>query len=473
MLFPTVEYAVFFLIVLSLTWMLVEYNNLKKNFLLAVSYLFYGFWDWHYIPLLFGISLVSGLIAQQIQAAASSKSRQKWLILGVILCLATLVYYKYVGFFIISLLDICRLFDVQPQWSIMSPMLPLGVSFFVFHAISLMSDAYRQKIKDKVNLRDALLYIAFFPQLIAGPILRASTFLPQLTIKSNPQTIRVNLALMLICAGLFKKVVISNTLATQLVDPVFASPASYGMADTLLAIYGYAAQIYCDFSGYTSIAAGCAMLLGYSFPRNFNAPYYAADPQDFWRRWHISLSTWLRDYLYIPLGGSQNSVARTYVNLFITMILGGLWHGANWTFVIWGALHGSYLVIHRYWSRLNIPVVLRLRQASSWTWISRLLLFHAVCIGWVFFRAPSFDIAFAMFSRLSIPTQLTLATWPITIMLCLGLFMQYRPKRWDMSLEQELARWPTVIRGACLALVIFAIEVLGPSGIAPFIYFQF
>ena len=429
MLFPTVEYAIFFLVVLAVTWILVEYNELKKNFLLAVSYLFYGFWDWHYIPLLFIISLVSGLVAQQIQTAALPKSRKRWLITGIVFCLATLVYYKYVGFFIISLLDICRLFDVQPQWHITSPMLPLGVSFFVFHAISLMSDAYRHKLSNKVNLRDALLYIAFFPQLIAGPILRASAFLPQLTAKCNPQTIRVNLALMLICSGLFKKVVISNTLATQLVDPVFASPASYGMADTLLAIYGYAAQIYCDFSGYTSIAAGCAMLLGYSFPRNFNAPYYATDPQDFWRRWHISLSTWLRDYLYIPLGGSQGGVTRTYVNLFITMVLGGLWHGANWTFVIWGALHGSYLVIHRYWSSLNIPLLLRLREASSWRWISRLLLFHAVCVAWIFFRAPSFEIAFAMFNSLSVPTQLTLASWPIIIMLALGLFMQYRPKR--------------------------------------------
>ncbi len=168
MLFPTVEYAIFFLVVLAVTWILVEYNELKKNFLLAVSYLFYGFWDWHYIPLLFIISLVSGLVAQQIQTAALPKSRKRWLITGIVFCLATLVYYKYVGFFIISLLDICRLFDVQPQWHITSPMLPLGVSFFVFHAISLMSDAYRHKLSNKVNLRDALLYIAFFPQLIAG-----------------------------------------------------------------------------------------------------------------------------------------------------------------------------------------------------------------------------------------------------------------------------------------------------------------
>jgi D-alanyl-lipoteichoic acid acyltransferase DltB (MBOAT superfamily) len=292
-------------------------------------------------------------------------------------------------------------------------------------------------------------------------------------VKSDAQAIRVNLALMLIASGLFNKVVISNTLATKLVDPVFASPSSYGAADTLLAIYGYAAQIYCDFSGYTNIASGCAMLLGYSFPRNFNAPYYATDPQDFWRRWHISLSSWLRDYLYIPLGGSHHGVARTYFNLFITMVLGGLWHGANWTFVIWGALHGAYLITHRYWSGLNSPLILQLRQTKPWPWIARLLLFHAVCVGWVFFRSPSFEIAFSVFNSLSVPNSFTLACWPVIISLSLGLFMQYRSKRWDIGIEKALARWPSLLRGACFAVVIFVIELLGPSGVAPFIYFQF
>jgi D-alanyl-lipoteichoic acid acyltransferase DltB (MBOAT superfamily) len=324
-----------------------------------------------------------------------------------------------------------------------------------------------------VRLGDALLYVAFFPQLIAGPILRASAFLPQLSARRNPRAIRVNRALLLIVSGLFKKVVISNLLATRLVEPVFAAPQTFARADVLLAIYGYAAQIYCDFSGYTDIAIGCAMLLGYRFPRNFNAPYTATDPQDFWRRWHISLSTWLRDYLYIPLGGSRGSALRTSLNLIITMLLGGLWHGAGFTFVLWGALHGFYLVAHRVWSSVSWPPIVRMRATAAWKWVARLLLFHAVCLGWIFFRASSFALAFAVLRRLTVPGALTLATFPVVLALVLGLAGQYQPLRWRKALEFELGNWPTILRGAAFASAIFVIELLGPSGVAPFIYFRF
>ena len=347
MLFPTVEFGLFFLAVLLIAWSLHRFNGLHKLFLLLASYVFYGFWNWSYVPLLFGISLFSGLIAQRIQASRLQGPRKAWLSLGIGVCLATLGYYKYTSFFFTVGLDLWARVGRPPAIRIPTPLLPLGVSFFVFHAISLMMDAYRGKLKQTVRLGDALLYVAFFPQLIAGPILRASSFLPQLQTRPNPRAIRVNRAVLLIVAGLFKKVVISNILATRLVEQVFAAPQTYSGGDILLAIYGYAAQIYCDFSGYTDIAIGCAMLLSYRFPRNFNAPYTATDPQDFWRRWHISLSSWLRDYLYIPLGGSRGSALRTCVNLMITMLLGGMWHGAGWTFIIWGALHGFYLIAHR------------------------------------------------------------------------------------------------------------------------------
>jgi D-alanyl-lipoteichoic acid acyltransferase DltB (MBOAT superfamily) len=257
------------------------------------------------------------------------------------------------------------------------------------------------------------------------------------------------------------------------VEPVFAVPQSYGSLDTLLAVYGYAAQIYCDFSGYTDIAIGCALLLGYRFPRNFNAPYTATDPQAFWRRWHISLSTWLRDYLYFPLGGSRKGSLRTYVNLMITMLLGGLWHGAGWTFVVWGGLQGTYLVTHRLWARIAWAPLVQLRQTAAWRWVSRLLLFHAVCVGWVFFRASSFENAFQVFGRLAVPAAASLATGPVLIVLFLGLAGQYMPPRWRNGFEVELSRWPALARGAALAAAITAIEVLGPTGVAPFIYFQF
>lgn len=421
----------------------------------------------------FGISLFSGLIAQRIQASGTQSHRKTWLLSGVVVCLATLGYYKYTSFFVSLALELWARVVGPPAIPIPSPLLPLGVSFFVFHAISLMMDAYRGKLKQAVRLDDALLYVAFFPQLIAGPILRASSFIPQLTSPRNPAKIRVNRALLLIISGLFKKVVMSNLLATRLVEGVFAVPETYNRGDILLAIYGYAAQIYCDFSGYTDIAIGCAMLLGYSFPRNFNSPYTATNPQDFWRRWHISLSSWLRDYLYIPLGGSRGSALRTSSNLMITMLLGGLWHGAGWTFVIWGALHGFYLIAHRIWNAISWAPVARLRQASAWRWVARLLLFHGVCLGWVFFRAPSFAVAFALLHRLTIPGAITLATVPVMLALTIGLAGQYQPLRWRKMLEREFGCWPALARGAAFAVAVFVVELLGPSGVAPFIYFRF
>ena len=473
MLFPTVEYALFFLAVLAIAWSLCRFPETHKGFLLLASYVFYGFWNWTYIPLLFGISLFSGLVAQRIQRSRRRWARRLWLTIGVVACLATLGYYKYTGFVLTNLVDVWGRFGRAPHITVYSPLLPLGVSFFVFHAISLLMDCFRNKVKQPVKLRDALLYVAFFPQLIAGPILRASRFLPQLAVPRNPNNIRVNRAFLLIAGGLFKKVVISNMLATRLVEPVFQVPQSFGGMDTLLAVYGYAAQIYCDFSGYTDIAIGCALLLGYRFPRNFNAPYTAADPQEFWRRWHISLSSWLRDYLYFPLGGSRKGRLRMYLNLMITMLLGGLWHGAAWTFVAWGGLHGGYLVAHRLWAQSGWEPLLRWRATTAWKWMSRILLFHAVCVGWVFFRASSFAIAFEVFGRLGTMRWATLATGPVLTVLFLGLAGQYMPGRWRNAFEVELGRWPAPVRGAALAAAIAAIEILGPTGVAPFIYFQF
>jgi alginate O-acetyltransferase complex protein AlgI len=473
MLFPTVEYGLFFLFVLGVAWGLCRRPAWHKAFLLLASYVFYGFWNWAYVPLLFGISLFAGLVAQRIQRSDDARARRRWLVLGVAACLAVLVHYKYTTFLLLALLDAWAAFGTPPALKLDTVALPLGVSFFVFHAISLLGDVYRRKLRQPVRLSDVLLYVAFFPQLIAGPILRASQFMPQLLVQRRPDAVRVNRGLLLIMAGLFKKVVIANLLATRLVDPVFATPQLHGGWDMLLAVYGYAVQIYCDFSGYTDIAIGCALLLGYRFPRNFDAPYVSASPQEFWRRWHISLSSWLRDYLYIPLGGSRGAPWRTSLNLMVTMLLGGLWHGAAWTFVAWGALHGLYLVIHRAWAALRWPALVRWRASTAWRWAARLLLFHAVCAAWVFFRAPNFELAFAVFGRFAEPGTLTLATAPVLMALTIGLAGQYVPRRWFNGMELGLGRWPAPARGAALAAGVFAIDLLGPSGIAPFIYFQF
>ena len=478
MLFPTVEYAIFFLVVLAVAWALESRPLWHKLFLLAASYLFYGFWSWRYVPLLFLLSLFAAVVAQGIQQSEDEARRKQLLIVGVTVCLLVLVYYKYTSFLVLTALGLWGLVGRTPVWNLPAPFLPLGISFFVFHAISLMGDVYRRKLRMKLHLLDALLYVAFFPQLIAGPILRASHFIPQLMRPvrrrlSDAQRIRVNRAFLLILAGLFKKVILSNTLSTRLVEPVFAAPGSFHRGDVLLAIYGYAAQIYCDFSGYTDIAIGCAMLLGYHFPKNFDAPYTATDPQDFWQRWHISLSSWLRDYLYIPLGGSRAGSVRLYTNLMITMLLGGLWHGASWTFVMWGGLQGFYLIVHRVWKASSLRGVQPLRAARWWPWIARLLMFHAVCVGWVFFRSPTFGEEEEIFRRLSSGGVVTLATMPVVVALVLGLFGQYAPKVWRRGVEATMSRMPIGFSGAVLALGVFAIEMLGPTGVAPFIYFQF
>lgn len=451
-------------------------HALHKHVLLALSYIFYGCWDWRFVPLLFGISLGGWMATRAIQhyaAGQQAKARGWSLAIGVSAALALLAWYKYSTFALQNASTVADSLGYTLNLKIESPLLPLGISFMTFHVISMMMDAWRDKLDEPVPLADALLYVSFFPQLIAGPILRASTFLPQLRQPPNPERIATGRALMLIVGGLFKKVVIANTLSTLLVDDVFANPGAMSASQVLLGIYGYAAQIYCDFSGYTDIAIGCALLLGYRFPDNFDAPYTAASPQEFWRRWHISLSTWLRDYLYIPLGGSRGGHWGTEKNLMITMLLGGLWHGAAWNFVLWGGWHGLLLVVHREWERFWAGRNAAWRTSTWWRWSARALLFHAICLGWIFFRSADFGSAYAVLARLGS------GAWhwdlPAGPLLCAaaGIGLQYLPARWLLGLQITLIRTQPMLRGAAFAITLILCEVLGPSEPAPFIYFQF
>lgn len=470
MLFPTVEYAAFFILSLILAWICVGRHALHKFTLLVLSYVFYGFWDWRFVPLLFGISFWAWLVTRAIQGG---KGRRIWLCAGIAGCLGTLGWYKYAAFFLQNLIEVAELGGAHLQAEIQAPFLPLGISFMCFHAISMMMDAWRGKLHKPVVLLDALLYVAFFPQLVAGPILRASRFLPQLERAPDPGRIETSRALFLIAVGLVKKVLIANSLATMLVDDVFANPLTASASQALAAIYGYAVQIYCDFSGYTDIAIGCALLLGYRFPDNFDAPYKAASPQEFWRRWHISLSSWLRDYLYIPLGGSRKGRLRMYLNLMLTMLLGGLWHGAAWSFVLWGGLHGVLLVMHREWEHIAGRFSLAWRQSAWWRWLSRLMLFHVVCLGWVFFRSGTPAAALGVLERLWQGAWLADIPWVMLLCIILGLGMQYIPRTLVGRL-QLFATWlQPALRGAVFAGILLVIEVLGPSAPAPFIYFQF
>lgn len=470
MLFPTVEYALFFLLSLALGWGQLRWHRAHKLSLLVLSYVFYGFWDWHFVPMLFGLSSWAWLCTRGIQ---SRRLRRLWLILGVAGSLGLLAHYKYTTFFLQSLVELAAGLGFRLELDLASPMLPLGISFMCFHAISMMMDAWRKKLADKVDFADALLYVAFFPQLIAGPILRASSFLPQLRLPPDPARIETSRALQLIAIGLFKKVVIANTLATLLVDDVFANPAALSASQVLLGIYAYAAQIYCDFSGYTDIAIGCALLLGYRFPLNFDSPYKAASPQEFWRRWHISLSSWLRDYLYIPLGGSRRGHWRTNLNLLVTMLLGGLWHGAAWNFVLWGGWHGLLLAGHRQWEAFWRQREDGWRHGVLWRWCARVLCFHAVCLGWVVFRSANLSEAQAVLG------QLVAGEWAFDLppgpLLCVlaGIGLQYLPARFELRLNLLALRLQPVLHGAIFAAALLLIEVLGPSEPAPFIYFQF
>jgi D-alanyl-lipoteichoic acid acyltransferase DltB (MBOAT superfamily) len=344
--------------------------------------------------------------------------------------------------------------------------LPIGISFFTFQAISYVVDIYRRELEPASPIEFAM-YLAFFPHLVAGPIVRASEFVPQLRQRPDEHRIPATEAFFLIVAGLFKKVVVASWLGTEVVDPVFAVPNAHSSLEILGAVYGYAIQIYADFSGYTDIAIGVALLLGIRFPQNFDRPYASLSLQEFWRRWHITLSRWLRDYVYIPLGGNRGSEAATYRNLMLTMLLGGLWHGASWTFVVWGGLHGMYLAVGR-WRDARDPDRTR-RPVLAW-----LATFNLVCLAWVFFRAQTFTDAFDVLRGVFDPTDLLPApSSGLVLLVAAALAVQFVPRNWKIDAEVVFSRMAPVLQGVALAVAFVTIDALGPEGVAPFIYLQF
>lgn len=471
MLFPTVDYALFFLVAFAASWALAKRLVAHKGFLLAASYVFYGAWDWRFLPLLLGLSLQAAWLAQALELDLAPRARRALLALGVTASLATLALFKYLAFGLGAVVAAAEALGLSlPTARVPEVALPVGISFFTFHAISLLVDAYRRRIPVPVRTLDALLYVAFFPQLVAGPILRAASFLPALATPRDPANVSLTDGLWRLAVGLVKKVFVAQVLATALVDPVFENPGAHGGLEVLLAVYAYAVQIYCDFSGYSDLAIGSALLLGYVIPENFRAPYVADSPREFWRRWHLSLSTWLRDYLFIPLGGSRGTAARTAAALFLTMLLGGLWHGAAWTFVVWGAFHGAWLVLHRIWSGTSLARALAGRLA--WRVVATVGTFHLVCLGWVLFRAPTLAVAGDVLSTISQgtsgPVRLSLV-----VVVALSLASQWVPDAVESAWRARLARLPAPVQGAAFAGLVVLLDALGPRGVAPFIYFQF
>lgn len=469
MLFPTVEFAVFFVVVLTVSWLLMRARTPWKLFVLAASYVFYAGWDWRYCFLLAGSTLVNQFIAVQLSLTSAERVRRWWIASAVAANLGVLGWFKYYGFFVVSATNALGRLGIEPPLPLLSVVLPVGISFFTFQAMSYVMDVYRRDI-EVASWLDAGVYLSFFPQLVAGPIVRGSEFLPQLAAPRDPRSIPAAKAFGLILGGLFKKVVIANVLATTIVDQVFASPAQHSSLEVLFGIYGYAVQIYADFSGYTDIAIGVALLMGFQFPQNFDAPYSAISIRDFWRRWHMTLSRWLRDYLYIPLGGSAGSEAATYGALIATMVLGGLWHGAAWTFVIWGAFHGVVMAVERATGQGLVDAA-ALSPGSRF--IRRFVTFNLVCLGWVFFRAESTGRAFEILARLVDVGSAPAVTPAVMLLVLIGIGVQYLPKRWGTDLEVAASNLSPIAVGAALGVGLLAVDALGPQGVAPFIYFQF
>jgi alginate O-acetyltransferase complex protein AlgI len=474
MLFPTIEFAVFFAVVFPVTWFLNGFNTAKKWFLVAASYYFYAFWRAEFTLLLLASSLGNYLAALLIGRLADGYARRAVLWLAVAGNLGLLGYFKYYNFFAASLIDAFAAIGIALEIKFIEVALPIAISFLTFHALSYIIDVYRRVLAPTTSLVDILLYISFFPHLIAGPIVRADKFLAQTKKPCDPSDIKVGQSAFLILGGLFKKVIIANYLSTEFVDNVFRGPADYSSLDLLLGMYGYALQIYCDFSAYTDIAIGVANLLGYEFPQNFNYPYRAISVQDFWRRWHISLSSWLRDYLYIPLGGNRFGEWSTAKNIILTMLLGGLWHGASWNFLIWGLLHGLALVTERFFGVTGGSGAEHAPRSRAATALGWLITLQFVCVTWVFFRSPSIEASIDYFS-----TLLSGASWSTTLTplaagaFVLGALSQIIPPRWFQSLEESYEGASLPIKVLVPFAVIFVIAVAAPTGMAPFIYFQF
>jgi D-alanyl-lipoteichoic acid acyltransferase DltB (MBOAT superfamily) len=385
---------------------------------------------------------------------------------------ALLGYFKYYDFFVTSSNNLFALAGVDVPVETRSIILPVGISFFTFMGISYVVDVYRGDFRPTTFGKFAA-YLSFFPHLVAGPIVRPGELVPQLDTPRDPRYLDTSRAFFLIATGLFMKVVIANYLAANIVDQVFGAPGQHSSLEVLVGVYAYAVQIYADFFGYTNMAIGIALLLGFRFPQNFDAPYAATSVADFWRRWHMTLSRWLRDYVYIPLGGNRGSRLFTYRNLMLTMLIGGLWHGAGWTFVAWGAIHGTALVAERWWTgrpgRVERPPG-RWRRGAQ-----RFVTFQVVCFAWIFFRADSFsdawDVITQLFTAWGEPSPLV--TGGVVAAIAVGIGSQYLPRRLPLVVMARFSQLPIPAQAAVLSLALLATHAMGPEGVAPFIYFQF
>ncbi len=476
MLFNSFIFLIFLGVVLPIYLLLPR--RYKSSLLLVASYVFYGYWDWRFCSLLLVSTVADFFIGRALDQATDEAARKRWLMLSMTINLGILAFFKYFNFFADSFQTFVSPFGMQLDYLHLNIILPVGISFYTFQTMSYTIDIYRGKLRPTTSFLNFALFVSFFPQLVAGPIERATQLLPQMSRLRNPTSEQLKQGMVLVVLGLFKKVMIGDACG-RIVDRVFAQMDYYSSVELLMALVLFSVQIYADFSGYSSIARGVAKLLGIELMRNFEQPYLSTNITEFWRRWHISLSSWLRDYLYISLGGNRKGVSRTYINLMLTMLLGGLWHGASWNFVIWGGLHGVYLAVHK-WMLGDQKVVMTptVRGVSDAVVLfsKGVATYLLVLLTWLFFRAQTFTEVITFFSKMLIWEE---SAYAIRFIKIAGAYL-------TMTLLLDMAEYVTKshafvlkirskpIRYGILApLFIIVLMFMFQSEPLPFIYFQF
>jgi len=475
MLFNSFQYVVFFPLVAVAFFALP--HRIRWVLLLAASYYFYMSWKPAYIVLILVTTLVAYLAGLGMSATDKRSYRKACLVTSIVVSLGLLLVFKYYNFLGSSLNDLFAVLDLNLSVAKLDAALPVGISFYTFQTLSYTVDAYRNRVPVEKHIGRFSLYVSFFPQLVAGPIERASRLLPQLYKRIRWDDARVVSGLRLAMWGFFKKMVVADNLASY-VDKVYGDASLFGGMSYLVATYFFAMQIYCDFSGYTDIARGSARVLGFDLMENFKAPYLARNLTDFWRRWHISLSTWLRDYLYIPLGGNRKGEVRRNYNLLVTMVLGGLWHGANWTFLVWGVLHGLFLGVGKQLSRALGPRLPFLKSDNpAVRAVQVLVTFHLVCLAWVFFRAASFSDAWSMLGGILTWSDGRMSVFRVEARMYLalvlgGILLVVANDLFHTRLKRVLST-SIALRYARDAGLILAVLVFGKMNMSSFIYFQF
>lgn len=471
LLFSTGLFLGFFLVFYFIYILTQKHVHFRITYVFLFSMFFYYKAGGEYFILLILSAVINYILSEVMDLSSKKRIRKLILTITIVLNLLVLGYYKYTNFFITNYNEF-----FHDNLKLQDIILPVGISFFTFQAISYSVDLYRRELAPAKSVLDFAFYLSFFPQLVAGPIVRAKEFLPQLHRSIILTKKEAGLAVFLILSGLIKKAVISDYISLNFVDRIFDSPLSYTPFETLMATYGYTLQIYCDFSGYSDMAIGIALLMGFKLPINFHTPYKSISITEFWRRWHISLSTWLRDYLYIPLGGNRKGAVRTYINLFLTMLIGGLWHGAAWKYIIWGVLHGGALVIERLFRRVvKLPEKNILINFICW-----LITFHFISFCWIFFRANSFDSAKEVIlniSRIDYNPEVWLIVIQgyrnVFILILIGFMMHFTPSRLSNIIERGFLNLPFVARAIIVGVVFWLVYATASSDTQPFIYFQF